>query len=121
VRLVDQIGAALMAAHRQGVVHGQLKPENILFDDEGNAYLTHFGISSDVRRSRGSAALTTSTFLTYIAPEQLRGEPATPLSDQYSLALVVAEVLTGRSPLQKKALAAGQNQQLPDLRNGAWN
>ena len=110
-RLVDQIAvAALTAAHRQGLVHGHLKPENILFDDEGNGYLTHFGIASDMRRLRGDGQPAASKPLAYLAPEQIRGEPATPLSDQYSLGLVVAEVLTGRFPRDKlKAMAAGIN------------
>jgi WD40 repeat protein/DNA-binding SARP family transcriptional activator len=109
-RLVDQIAAALTAAHRQGLVHGHLKPENILFDEEGNAYLTHFGISSDVRRLRGDGLPAASKPLAYLAPEQAHGEPATPLSDQYSLGLIVAEVLTGRFPRDKlKAVAAGIN------------
>ena len=56
VRLVDQIAAALTAARRRGLVHGPLKTENILFDDEGNAYLTHFGISSDIGHSNLNVA-----------------------------------------------------------------
>ena len=116
-RLVDQIAAALTAAHQQGLVHGHLKPENILFDDEGNGYLTHFGISSDVRRAMGDVEPAASTPLAYLAPEQIRGEPATPWSDQYSLGLVVFEVLTGRSPHDKlKAMAAGINPYLPGPR-----
>ena len=98
-------------------MHGHLKPENILFDDDGNAYLTHFGISNDVSRARADGKPSTSAPLAYFAPEQLRGEPATSCSDQYSLALVVNEVLTGQSPLAKlKALPAAMNLKRPGPR-----
>ncbi len=117
VRLVDQMAAALTAVHRQGLVHGHLKPENILFDNDGNGYLTHIGISSDVRRARLNVKSAASSQLAYLAPEQLRGEPATPCSDQYSLGLVVSEILTGRSPRDTlKATAAGNNSYLPKPR-----
>ena len=79
VRLVDQMAAALTAVHRQGLVHGHLKPENILFDNDGNGYLTHIGISSDVRRAKLNAESAASAQLAYLAPEQLRGKQPPPV------------------------------------------
>ncbi len=106
-RLVDQLAGALTAAHGQGLVHGHVKPENILFDDEGNAYLTHFGIATDMSRVTGGGEPAVPAPAAYLAPEQIRGEPATPASDQYGLALVVHETLTGEYPLEDfKASAA---------------
>jgi serine/threonine protein kinase len=109
-----------MSAHRQGLVHGHLKPENVLFDDDGNVYLTHFGISSDVRPARGDGRKETSSPLTYLSPEQVRGEPATPWSDQYSLGLMIAEILTGQSPLvrsrEAKSQVSGANPYIPTPR-----
>jgi serine/threonine-protein kinase len=106
--LVDQIAAALTAAHRQGLVHGHVKPENILFDDEGNGYLTHFGISSDVRRLRrdGEPAATKPPRLPHRANTRRASHPR---SDQYGLGLVVYEVLTGRSPLIDKSDGSRQS------------
>ncbi|MFW2380392.1 MAG: BTAD domain-containing putative transcriptional regulator, partial [Acidimicrobiales bacterium] len=72
--VVTQIAGAVSAAHRQGVAHGDLKPENVLIDGEGNAYLADFGMSW----SAGATA-------EFAAPEQLAGGEASPLSDIYSL------------------------------------
>ncbi|MGE5072878.1 MAG: protein kinase domain-containing protein, partial [Anaerolineae bacterium] len=105
-RLVDQIGAALMAAHRQGLVHGHLKPENILFDDEGNACLTDFGIATDTSRITTDGTPPAPEPAAYLAPEQRNGGLAVHASDQYSLALVVYEALTGRSALVRRKAAA---------------
>jgi len=106
VSIVDQISSALGAAHRRGVVHRDIKPDNILFDDDGNAYLADFGIAKDLREAaRGSAeddedtgegALTGSPF--YLAPEQAQNQPITPQTDLYSLGIVMYEMLTGQPP-----------------------
>jgi WD40 repeat protein/serine/threonine protein kinase len=107
VRIVDQVAEALHAAHRGGVIHGDVKPENILFDDDGNAYLADFGIAKDVFSAgggtRAGAVLGTSA---YTSPEQGGGEPWTPATDVYSLGLVVFEVLTGRQPYPAEFEAA---------------
>ncbi|MBN1966654.1 MAG: protein kinase, partial [Anaerolineae bacterium] len=99
VRLVEQITAALTVAHRQGVVHRDLKPANILLDEEGNAYLTDFGIAKVL----GPAARATQEGMlvgspAYLAPEQIKSDPVTPASDLYSLGLLLYEVLTGNLP-----------------------
>jgi WD40 repeat protein/DNA-binding SARP family transcriptional activator/tRNA A-37 threonylcarbamoyl transferase component Bud32 len=112
-RIIDQVTAALAAAHRQGVVHGDVRPANILFDEEGNAYLSDFGIAMDVAtgelaaRDRGG-----SPFTSYLAPEEILGGPVTPRADVYGLGLVLFELLTGRHPFP------GPPQRLParDLR-----
>jgi WD40 repeat protein len=81
------------------VVHRDVKPENILLDEEGNAYLSDFGIAKDLQRATGtteSGVVTGS--VSYISPEQARGDPVTAQSDLYSLGVVVFEVLTGQHP-----------------------
>jgi serine/threonine protein kinase len=105
VRLVVEIASALSVAHAAGLVHRDVKPENILLDDKGEAYLTDFGIARPVMPSRvGRAAQTLSaTGLPvgtpeYMAPEQLRGEPLDQRADIYALGAVLYELLTGHAP-----------------------
>lgn len=96
--ILDQIAGALSAAHRQGVVHRDVKPGNVLLDEEGNAYLSDFGVALDA----GAPDQTTGTMVrgtpAYLSPEQIRLEPATPRSDIYALGVVLFEMLTGEPP-----------------------
>jgi WD40 repeat protein len=96
VGLLGQIAGALTLAHRYGVVHRDVKPENILLDEEGNAYLGDFGIALGFGSSRDEVWSTTGSPI-YAAPEQLEGLVTSPQSDQYSLAVVLYEMLTGQS------------------------
>jgi WD40 repeat protein len=95
-RTLAQVTAALSFAHLYGVVHRDLKPENILLDEAGNAYLADFGIArilseaSDDMSAMGSPA--------YAAPEQIASQPTTPRTDQYSLGIILYELLTGQHP-----------------------
>jgi WD40 repeat protein/DNA-binding SARP family transcriptional activator len=92
-RLLLQVAGALAYAHRQGVVHRNVKPSNVLLDEDGNAYLTDFGIAADADNGR---PLTSSP--AYVSPEELAGEPLTPRSDIYGLGLLTLELLTGQRP-----------------------
>jgi WD40 repeat protein/serine/threonine protein kinase len=97
--LLDQVALALGAAHRQGVVHRDVKPANILFDEEGNAYLSDFGIAKDVAVAEVAApGGTPSSLAYYLSPEEVQGEPVTPRSDIYSLGMVLYEMQAGRHP-----------------------
>ncbi len=105
VRLVVQIASALSVAHAAGLVHRDVKPENILLNDKDEALLTDFGIARPVMMSRmGRMAQTLSaTGLPvgtpeYMAPEQLRGESIDERADIYALGAVLYELLTGHPP-----------------------
>jgi WD40 repeat protein/DNA-binding SARP family transcriptional activator len=112
--ILDQMAAALSAAHRQGIVHRDVKPGNVLLDEEGNAYLTDFGVALDV----GAPEKTSGTMMrgtpAYLSPEQIRLEPAVPASDVYALGIVLYEMLTGEHPFPGSSLATLLDQHLRD-------
>jgi serine/threonine-protein kinase len=104
VQIAVQILSGLGAAHAQGVVHRDVKPENILLDENGVARLTDFGIARRIAVQRGSGGPTLAgTGLPvgtpqYMAPEQLRGEDLDQRADIYALGSVLYEMLTGQPP-----------------------
>jgi WD40 repeat protein/DNA-binding SARP family transcriptional activator len=102
-RLLAQVGSALAYAHRQGVVHGDVKPANVLLDEEGHAYLSDFGIAARLADPERPGSPVGSS-PAYVAPEELAGLPHTPSSDLYALGVVAFELLTGQRPPMDAAL-----------------
>ena len=96
--VADQVAEALWAAHERGVIHRDIKPQNILVTDMGHLKVTDFGIARAA--SAATISATNAVFGTagYLSPEQALGEPATPRSDLYSLGIVLYELLTGVVP-----------------------
>jgi serine/threonine protein kinase len=82
--LIDQITSALALAHRNGVIHRDLKPANILLDEDGNAYLSDFGIANVILDTASEQTGTDAVLGSpdYLSPEQARGEPASPQTDR---------------------------------------
>lgn len=94
----QQVSEALDYAHQQGVIHRDLKPGNIMLDENGNAYLSDFGIARVMGSNlTGSAIIGTPA---YMSPEQAHGESIDARSDIYSLGIVLFEIITGREPYQ---------------------
>jgi len=103
---LEQTALALDAAHRNGVVHRDVKPANLLLDRNDNVHVADFGIAS----AAGMDSLTmTGTVLGtagYLAPEQAQGDRATPASDRYALAVVAFELLSGKRPFENESMTA---------------
>ncbi|WP_232716669.1 protein kinase domain-containing protein [Gordonia metallireducens] len=102
VRILGQVAAALDAAHRDGLVHRDIKPDNILVDSDDFAYLVDFGIAQGTTDSRLTQVGTALGTLAYMAPERFGDEPAGPASDNYALACVLYECVTGQTPFPAK-------------------
>lgn len=102
LRLVEQVGGALAAAHEAGVLHRDVKPSNVLIDERGDTYLTDFGIAIDVTTATGAAGSVGSPL--YVAPEQAAGGAVDERSDLYGLAVVVFELLSGQPPVTAETL-----------------
>ncbi len=104
LRLVRRVCDTVMYAHRNLVVHRDLKPGNILVTDDGQPKLLDFGIAKLLKREEaaGEAGTTVSSLRImtpqYASPEQIRGETITTASDVYSLGVITYELLTGHSP-----------------------
>jgi predicted Ser/Thr protein kinase len=97
-QILIQMGRALAYAHRSGVVHRDIKPDNIMFDEHGQALLTDFGIAK-----AGTGSKLTGTGMSigtphYMSPEQARAQPLDGRSDIYSLGVVAYQCLTGLVP-----------------------
>jgi eukaryotic-like serine/threonine-protein kinase len=95
VRLVAHLAAGLTAVHAHGMVHGDVKPANILLANDGTPKLADFGLAGPAGRSHGPAGTPE-----YMAPERVRALPAGPAADVWSLGVVLYECLTGTGPFR---------------------
>jgi serine/threonine-protein kinase len=118
--LGSQVCAAAEAAHRRGMVHRDLKPQNVLVNADGLAKVADFGLAQPAAQlaaaSTGSAPATVLGTAHYLSPEQAQGLPATPASDIYAIGVLLYEMATGRLPFDggsSEEVARKQIQQAP--------
>ena len=98
LRWLGEAAVALDAAHHAGIVHRDVKPGNLLLDNRGQVRVADFGVASAVGMDSMTMTGTVLGTAGYLAPEQARGERATPASDRYGLGIVAFELLTGARP-----------------------
>ena len=107
-RIAEQAAAGLAAAHRQGIVHRDIKPGNLMVDADGSVKIGDFGIAQFV--DDPSTALTTAGHIVgtslYLAPERALGRTADSASDMYSLGCVIYQLLVGQPPFRSDTATA---------------
>jgi serine/threonine-protein kinase len=115
-----EIARALGAAHARGIVHRDVKPQNVLIDDEGSAKVTDFGIARTLDEEGLTADGRVLGTTDYVSPEQALGQSVTGQSDLYSLGIALYEMLTGEVPFkgdnQVAVAMMHVREELPDVR-----
>lgn len=100
VRIMTQIVSAISVAHQNRIIHRDIKPQNILIDEEGNVKITDFGIAIALSETSLTQTNTLLGSVHYLSPEQARGGMATIRSDIYALGIVLYELLVGEVPFE---------------------
>ena len=100
---IGQAARSLDAAHEHGVVHRDVKPANLLLDEEGNVHVGDFGIATATGLDSLTLTGTVLGTVGYLAPEQAQGRPVTGAADGYALAVVAFELLTGVRPFERES------------------
>jgi hypothetical protein len=125
VRIGTETTAALDYIHRQGIVHRDVKPSNLMLDAYGSIRLADFGIARLLGATRITGTHQAIGTMAYIAPEQLEGGEVGPPTDVYSLGLVLIECLTGRRvfdgpPAEAAAARMSRDPDVPAALPGGW-
>jgi serine/threonine protein kinase len=119
-QVVMRVAAGLDLAHRRGVIHRDVKPRNVLLDEDGLPYLADFGIS---KVAEGTMDITQQGVVgtaAYIAPELIQSPDVTPLVDVYALAVTLFQMLVGRVPFERESgiqtILSHASDPIPDVR-----
>ena len=96
--IIERLASALDHAHSQGIIHRDIKPDNVLFDAGNNPYLSDFGVAKFTEAAVSATGHDVMGTPAYISPEQARGENVDPRSDIYGLGAILYEMLTGERP-----------------------
>lgn len=114
VRIIEQVAKALQAAHKAGLVHRDVKPSNILLDEDDDAYLIDFGLAVGAEQTSLTQSGTMIGSWHYMAPERFRGSEVDHRADIYALACVLYECLTGNRPFPGDTLESQAAAHLAD-------
>lgn len=115
-QVIQQLASALDYAHREGVVHRDIKAGNVMFDRQGNAYLTDFGIAKLLNATSGFTATGISMGTpSYMAPEQWKGQEPSAQTDIYALGVLLYTMLTGKLPFEAPTPFALMDKHLNEL------
>lgn len=114
VRILADVFGAVAHAHERGVIHRDLKPENVFVRDDGRGAVADFGTAQGVDAARLTTTGKVQGTPGYVSPEQLKGERATPASDQYALGVLAFETLTGKVPFAADTPLARMYRQLTE-------
>ena len=106
VKILRQVCAALEAAHAEGVVHRDLKPQNIMIEASGRVCVMDFGLARSMETTGMTQAGTVMGTPAYMSPEQAKGMPADERSDLYSLGIIAYQMLTGEVPFKADSALA---------------
>lgn len=114
ISIIAQTALAMDAAHREGLVHRDIKPGNLLITPEGNVKITDFGIARVTNQVSLTQTGQVMGTVQYLAPEQATGKPATASGDIYSLGIVAYEALAGKRPFKGETQMAIAMAQIND-------
>src|SRR5690242_3026993 len=118
IEIAHDVALGLGAAHKRGIVHRDVKPQNVMLNDDGLVKLTDFGIASmykDVDAERLTTTGMTLGTVQYYAPEQAQGEVVTPAADIYALGIVMYEMLAGKTPFDGDTPVAVAMRHIQDI------
>lgn len=97
-RIIEKIAKGLAHSHRKGIIHRDLKPDNILFDDNGDPFISDFGVAKLTESSGGLTGSGVIGTPAYMSPEQAQGNEVDSRSDVYGLGVIIYQMLSGQQP-----------------------